>query len=502
MKILSASQTRQLDEYTIHQEPIASIDLMERASLAFVDWFVDRFVPSDRPIYIFCGMGNNGGDGFAIARLLNDRFYNVFVFWCKIGSHASSDCQINYDRLVQQGEVVIQELQEGEKFPDLLEEGVIVDALFGSGLNRPITGYWESLLQFLNGSGAFRIAVDIPSGLFADVASSGTAFQAIHTVSFELPKLAFMMPENAERVGAWSVQPIGLHSDGLAEQETSNFYVSSEWVRQRMLVRPKFAHKGTFGHALLIAGSYGKAGAALLATRACLRIGAGLVSTHIPESLYTILQLGVPEAMVSVDLHPTLFANLPNLEPYKVIGIGPGLGQEMESVRAVEELLQTFPKPMVFDADALNILGAHPHLQALIPNGSILTPHPKEFERLFGKTANSFERLQLQKEKAQELGVSILLKGAHSCFTTSEGKSYFNSTGNPGMATAGSGDVLTGIITGLLGQGYNPELSGILGMYIHGLAGDCAAKELGEVSLIAGDLVDAIPDAILCIVLK
>jgi NAD(P)H-hydrate epimerase len=495
MKIFSAEVTQQLDAYTIENEPIPSIDLMERASQTFVHWFTGRFPDEDQPILIFCGPGNNGGDGLAVARLLYHRFYEPRIYRCRIGRSVSEDFQTNLDRLPPRQGVPVYEVEKEDEFPPIPLNAIVIDAIFGSGLNRPVTGYWAQLLNYLNQHPNPKVAIDIPSGLFADRHTEGMTFRAGYTFSFELPKLAFFFPENQRSVGEWIVESIGLHPDFIARTQTPFHYFDEPMAAGLLRPRHKYDHKGHFGHALLIMGSYGKVGAAILAARACLRSGVGLVSVHAPKCAYEILQISIPEAMVSVDRHQFYLSEIPDLKPYRAIGAGCGLDQKKTSREALAELLTKAEGPLVLDADGLNIIAGAPELLSKIPKGSILTPHPKEFERLFGKTEDDFARNELQRRKAWELGVVLLLKGAHSCIADPDGNCYFNATGNPGMATGGSGDVLTGVITGLLAQGYTPLQAAQLGVFLHGLAGDLAAEKLQHESLIASDIVDQLGNA-------
>ena len=353
MKILSASQIRALDAYTIEHEPIASIDLMERASLTFVLWFVKQFPDTEKTIYIFCGIGNNGGDGLAIARLLQQHFYTVEIYCCAISENQSPDFRVNLERLPKRSDIPFHRFQSGSSFPPLQEQGIIIDAIFGSGLNRAVEGYWAALIEYLNEQAIIKVAIDIPSGLFADQHTAGISIQADYTFSFELPKLAFFFPENQNRLGIWDFQSIGLNQDFIQQTESEYFYVDQNLVSSRLKKRQKFDHKGTFGHALLIMGSYGKVGAAILATSACLRTGAGLVSVHAPKCAYEILQISIPEAMVSLDKEQFVFSKLPNLKPYATLGIGCGLGQDEKSAFALKQVLSNWKKPMLLDADAL-----------------------------------------------------------------------------------------------------------------------------------------------------
>lgn len=489
MKILSASQIRELDAYTIENEPIASIDLMERAAATFTGWFVQSFPDVNRPVAIFCGIGNNGGDGLAAARMLHQQFYEPEVYWCKISENTSEDFATNLNRLPPRNAIPVHEIEQGDDFPELPEEAIVIDALFGSGLNRPVEGYWADLLDHLNQLPNLRVAIDIPSGVFADQHTEGTAFHADHTFSFQLPKFAFFFPENNRRIGHWTVGSIGLDEQFIERTETPNYYLNENMARHLLRPRHTYDHKGTYGHALLMMGSRGSVGAAILSARACLRSGAGLVTIHAPKCAYEILQISVPEALVSIDRHQYYLSENPDPAPYDTIGIGCGIGKKATTVEAVRELMQEAEKPLVIDADAINILSQQRDGFDLIPKGSILTPHPKEFQRLFGDSGDNFEEHELQRKRARELGVYIVLKRAHTCIACPDGTCYFNSTGNPGMATGGSGDVLTGIITGLLAQKYDARSAALLGVFVHGLAGDIAVDDLDHESLIAGDLV-------------
>jgi ADP-dependent NAD(P)H-hydrate dehydratase / NAD(P)H-hydrate epimerase len=491
IKILNLNQTKAWDAYTIREEPIASIDLMERAAKAFVTWLIERFDATQK-VGIVCGTGNNGGDGLAIARLLNEWNYPVKVWIVQGGGNESDDFKTNLKRLEKTS---IQEITTeviGELFSD---RTILIDAMFGSGLSRPVEGIYSKVIDCLNSSKAIKLAVDIPSGLRADQHSEGKIVKAHHTVSFQNPKLAFLMPENNPFVGEWHLVDIGLSKAYLKTVDTSWFLTTHKSATRIVKPRSRFDHKGKFGHALIIAGSTGKIGAAVLAAKAALRSGVGLLTAHVPQSGYSIIQIAVPEAMVTIDQSANHFTEREVEDFYDTLGIGPGLGQAPESTRGVEEVLSKFRKPIVLDADALNILSANPELLKLIPVGSILTPHPGEFERLVGSWTNDFDRLEKLKMFANQIKSIVVLKGAFSAIAMPDQKVYFNTTGNPGMATGGSGDVLTGVLTALLAQGYSAGEAAILGVYLHGLAGDLAAREMGQNSLIASDIIDFLPAA-------
>jgi len=494
-KILSAQQIRELDQYTIKNEPIASIDLMERASRVFTLKFCALFPSKDQEVVVLCGVGNNGGDGFAVARMLKAWQYEVRIIHALVSEKLSTDCEINKDRL--QKEIEVLELKEEDRFPEIEEDTVLIDAFFGAGLNRAVEGYWGDLIQHINASKTIKIAVDIPSGLFSDQRSSGNIIQADYTITFQLPKLAFFLAENEKYIGKWEVVDIELSKEGIENTEVSFFQIDNDSISKWIKKRGKHDHKGTFGHALLIAGSYGKIGAAVLSAKAILRTGAGLASVYIPKCGYQILQISLPEAMVLTDQNEYSISKTPDLSSYKSIGIGPGLGTDPLTTQVVEEVLKAANIPLVIDADALNIIAENPDFFQLIPQNSILTPHPKEFERLFGKIENQFERLELQVQKSKELQVFIILKGGYTSISTSDGYIYFSSAGNSGMGTGGSGDVLTGMLTALLAQQYSSLESCLVGVHLHGSAGDLAARDLGQESLMAGDLMEYIGKAYL-----
>jgi NAD(P)H-hydrate epimerase len=369
----------------------------------------------------------------------------------------------------------------------------LIDAVLGSGLSRPTEGVFAQVISCINQMDAIRVAVDIPSGLFADSPSSGEIVNAHHTVTFQLPKLAFLFPENHKWVGRWHLVDVGLSKEFIKTATASNYFVTEKSIKKIIRPRDQFSHKGTYGHALLISGSYGKMGACILAAKAALRSGVGLLTVHVPTSGYSIIQTSAPEAMASIDVSENYFSSAPENLNYSSIGVGPGLGTNSETVIALAKVLKKFKKPMVIDADALNMLSLNQELLELIPEECILTPHPKEFERMAGNWATDFERLELLRSFSMKLKSIIVLKGANTSIACPDGNVFFNSTGNPGMAKGGSGDVLTGILTALLAQGYSSQDSALLGVYLHGLAGDLAANEFGMNSLTATDLISWIP---------
>ena len=496
MKILSAGQIREADAYTIRNEPISDIDLMERAARSMAQW-CEKEIGKQHRLVFFAGAGNNGGDAYALARMLAGKQYETLVYRVDYSPRLSMSCETNLKRYAQHHPV--HTVKTAEDLPALRKGDIVFDGIFGSGLSRPVTGVLGDLLEAINRYDNLRIAIDVPSGLFIDTITpaAGKIFRADIVLSLQFPKRSFLFAENQDYVGKFHIIDIGLHPDFIEKVEVKDYFLRQEEIIKIRKKRKKFSHKGTYGHGLLIAGGYGKYGASILAARAAIRAGAGLITAHLPATTVGIMQTAAPEIMLSIDPDEKYFSQTPPLTAYNAIAIGPGLGLEDRSRKAVLELVQNTEIPLIIDADGLNILAQHPAALSHLPSHSILTPHPKEFARLFGETENSFHRLERLREKAMELQIYILLKGAYSALATPQGEIFHNSTGNPGMATAGSGDVLTGILLGLRASGYNPPETALLGMYIHGLAGDIAARKRAYESLIAGDIIDSLGEAFL-----
>lgn len=500
MVILTAEQIRAWDTFTIENKPIPSIDLMENASLQFTDWFTKQFDASQK-VKIFCGLGNNGGDGLAIARLLSERSYSsVEVYAVRFVDKSSKDFEENEKRLEEV--LPVHNIEKEDDFPKISRSDVVIDAIFGSGLSRLVTGFTKELIRYINRSEATIVSVDIASGLFADkdtVEEEGI-ITPDYTYTFQVPKLAFMLPQNEEFTGEVVIGDIGLKKEYLTTIPSRYHYVDKAFIGSILKKRRKFSHKGTYGHALLIGGRKGQIGAVQLAAKAVLRAGVGLLTVYTPHCGYAIVQSTVPEAMCVSDMDYEIISEAPEgVSRYDSVGIGPGLGQRIDTQKAMVDIFNHYDHPMVLDADALNILAKRPGLLSKVPENSILTPHPKEFDRLLGEHTytSHFDRLRLQVEFAQRYHLVVVLKGAHTSIATPIGNIYFNSTGNAGMATGGSGDALTGIITSLLAQGYAPGDAAILGVYLHGHSGDLAAQELGQEALIASDIINYLGKAYL-----
>lgn len=492
MKLFTTKQIAQLDKYTIENEPVSDLDLMERAALQITNWLIHRF-STEQKIVLLAGPGNNGGDALTIARQMADFDYLCEVYLLNLDKEIPESSAKNLDRLKKQNKVKLSKITQISDFPKISKSDIIVDGLFGSGLTRPLEGLPKEMVIQFNQLLNTIISIDIPSGLLGEDNSKNlpdNIVRADFTLTFQFPKLSFLFAENHKYVGDWEVLPIGLHPDGIEKMPSDFYFLEADNIQRVLPLRSTFDHKGTFGHALLIAGSFGKMGAAILAAKGCLRAGVGLLTSHVPRMGYSIIQTAVPEAMVSVDQHDSMFTEFPELSTFSAIGVGPGLDQKSNSCKALCLLLETAKVPIVIDADALNILSKNKEWLEKIPENSIITPHPGEFKRLVGESNNSYESLQKQIQFSKKYKVVVVLKGAFTSVSTPGGKVYFNSTGNPGMATAGSGDVLTGIILGLVSQGMSCGNAAVCGVYLHGMAGNIAAEEVSEYSLVASDIID------------
>lgn len=491
--VLTAGQLRQADAHTIAHEPVASIDLMERAARAASHWLLERY--SARACFrVLAGCGNNGGDGLAIARLLADEGATVHVCLVRYRSVLAPDAQTNLDRLNGTSAEML-DMPVGSIPPVPSEDEVVIDALLGFGLDRPIAGWLKDVVVGVNSWKNEVVAIDIPSGLFAED-NTGNDQRAIvradHVLTFEVPKLALLLPENGAYVGEWHRLPIGLDRDFIEGLGAKDLLMEASDVRELMPDRPRVGHKGTFGHAMVVAGRAGKAGAAVLAARACARSGVGLITVRLPADLQIVMNVALPEAMTLEDPFGKSVSGNARTR-FSAIGIGPGVGTGDEAASMLKRFIQEAIAPLVLDADALTILSENRTWLAFLPKRTVLTPHPKEFDRLTEKSATGFERLAKARAFAVRFGIVLVLKGANTAICSPDGTVYFNPSGNPGMAKGGSGDALTGIITGLLAQGSEPVSAAVLGVYAHGLAGDIAAEASGMDGILPGDLVDALP---------
>jgi len=471
LPLLTSSQIREADAYTIAREPIASIDLVERASKSFVAWFLNHFPDKSQAIAIYCGTGNNGGDGLAIARILHDHQYkSLDIKIARFSEKATDDFNVNLSR-IEKTAIPLTEIKPVENFPDENCE-VIIDALLGTGLNKPLDGDYKRLVSHINSLHKTVVAVDVPTGLFSDgeIPDGVTALNASLVITFQQPKINFLLPESAPFIKCWEAVNIGIDEKFLLSLNSPYQAVEEKDIRRMLKPRHRFTNKGTYGHTLIVAGQAETMGAALLSASACVYTGSGLTTACVPQSGLTALNSYMPEIMAIVRSG----AELPQIKwhNFSAVGIGPGLGKDELAVAVLTDILTNYKKPVVIDADALNILSVHRELWRSMPENSILTPHMKEFDRLFGDHQNWWQRIQTGIQRAQEHFIYILLKNDYTIIITPQGKVYFNTTSNPAMASGGMGDILTGMITSLLAQSYTPEEACIIGAYLHGKAGD------------------------------
>lgn len=495
MKLLSAQQIKRADAFTIASEKIQSVDLMERAAIAATEWIILNFA-KQQTFYVFCGHGNNGGDGIAISRLLIESGYSVKCFVVN-HSNYSNDCTLNKTRLMQLSPKNITTITTIDEFPIVPAGAVIIDALLGIGILGEPNGLYKDLILKLNSLQLPIVSIDVPSGLNCDDAThhKTTVIKASHTLSFQFPKFAFLFPETHEFVGDWHILDIGLSAEFIEQEPCKQFYVDATFVKSLHKKREKYSHKGTFGHGLLVSGSHGKIGASVLAAKSFLRSGAGLLTVMLPQCGYEIMQVAAPEAMTLVSGENEINIDELHTSTYKVIAVGPGIGTSEQVRKSVLNLIKSSDAPLVLDADALNCISQNQYILEVLPKNSILTPHLKEFERLTQPASSDFHRHLLQLNFSIQHEVIVVLKGPHTCITTPKGESFFNSTGNSGLAKGGSGDILTGLIAGLLAQNYSPINAALIGVFIHGLAADITKSKSNEITMLPSDVINNYAEA-------
>ncbi|WP_323787639.1 NAD(P)H-hydrate dehydratase [Psychroserpens sp.] len=496
MKIFSKEQIYEGDRLTAEKQNITSTELMERAGIQIFNWLHIRMQGAQVPIHVFCGIGNNGGDGLVVARHLITHGYNVKTYIVNCSDKRSKDFLVNYDRIKETTKEWPIMLTCKEEFPQIHKDDIIIDAVFGIGLNRSVDEWVTQLFMHFRTSQAYTLSIDIPSGAFTDkvVDNENSVVWSNHTLSFQSPKLIFFLPDTAKFSLQWEVIDIGIDREFLFKTKTDAILIGKHEVLPMYQPREKFSHKGSYGHALIIGGSYGKIGATLLASRAALASGAGLVTVFVPKCGYSILQTALPEAMVITDKDDHIITDINfEIEP-NVIGLGIGLGTDAKTITALEKFLKSNKAPLVIDADGLNILSKKKSLLKLLPKQTVLTPHPKELERLIGKWNDDFDKLQKVKALSKKYDIILVIKGANTITVYNENY-YINTTGNPGLATAGTGDVLTGILAGMIAQGYDALQATLFGVYLHGRSADIAIEDLGYQSLMASHVIEALGKA-------
>lgn len=498
MKIFTTEQIRNIDRVTIEEEGVSSMELIHRVAEGVVNEILSRWNPS-KPTMVFAGAGNNGADALIVAKLLIEAGFNPHVVLINVkGNNLSRDCRACRDELLSLGNVAMTEIVHSSNIPALTPDHLVIDGLFGTGLRSPLEGGYVAMARYINESGATVVSIDIPSGLFGDWNSGVLARNVVKadlTVTVQFPRLAFFLSDNAPLIGRWTAIDIGLSRRAAEQAPTKYFLIEKEDVRHVLKQRPDFCSKADFGHALLFAGCYGMMGAAVLAARGALRAGVGKLTVHSARCGFNVLQTAVPEALFIPDRNENVISDMTPRISFTAIGAGPGIGTNDATRGALETLIKTIRRPMVLDADALNIIARNPSLIDHLTPGSILTPHAGEFDRIFGSQASSETRLLKALEVAHKYRIIIVLKGRYSATVRPDGKVFFNSTGSPAMATAGSGDVLTGIITALLAQGYNPEVAATAGVYVHGVAGDIASQTEGEYGTTSADIAACVGKA-------
>lgn len=499
MKIYSAQQIYEADKATIEKEVIPSYNLMERAGGYVYEWIHQRLQGQPVPVKVFCGIGNNGGDGLVIARLLLKNGYNVDTYIVNCSDKRSPDFLKAYDTLKSEVKKWPEFIKEDTELPEINPEDIVVDAIFGIGLNRCPTQWVKDIFIKINDSKAYTLAIDIPSGMYAEkgLEKDDVVINAAFVLSFMAPKLAFFLPDSGSHINMWDTIDIGLDPEFLASISVAASLIGKPEIQQMYKGRSQFTHKGMFGHSLIIGGSFGKMGAVTLASKAALRSGSGVVTAYVPQIGVSILQTSLPEVMVETDnFNGKSFEEIDFQTEANAIAIGPGMGTDEKTVTAMGAFLKTQKAPIVIDADAINCIAKRPMLMRQVPELSILTPHLGELERLIGKWDDDFDKLEKTTQFAKNHNVIILIKGAHT-ITIFDEKQYINTSGNPGLSTAGTGDVLTGVITGLLAQQYHPVEAAMMGVYLHGLAGDIAVNQYGIEGLIAGDVVEFLGRAVM-----
>lgn len=490
MKIFSSQTIKEIDKATCEAQGIDSLELMERAASAVCYEIVARFNPNQR-IVVMAGPGNNGGDGLAVARMLFEQGYRKLeVFLFNVMGKLSHDCFEEKNRLTALEGVDFTEVTHDFQPPDLSEGDVVIDALFGSGLKGPLQKGFLTLVKYINDSGAFVVSIDVPSGLRGEWNENVSRRDMVHsnlTLTFQYPRLSFFFEENEQVLGDWKILDIELTDNKLV----SDFILVEERdVRPLLAKRGNFTNKRDFGSVLIFAGSAGMSGAAALSSRGALRSGAGLCTVHGPRVSMQVVQTVIPESMFEPDRAENFISDMTVYHDHQAVVVGPGIGQDVKTMDALESLLKKYKKPLIVDADALNCMARRPHLLSLLPNQSIITPHIGEFDRLFGEHANNEERLKKAIDMSKYYNIIIVLKGHFTATIRPTGRVFINSTGNPGMATPGSGDVLAGVIAAFLAQGLRPEQAASVGAFIHGMAGDLAVEKTGMYGLLASEIAD------------
>ena len=492
MKILTSDQIKRVDQFTIKNKKISSIQLMENAALACSKWIKNKFSIQHKFIFL-CGNGNNGGDGLAIARNLSKDGYSSLCFEYIIKRKSSKDYLINKKRLPFKTKAL--SLNSLKKL-SIDKKHIFVDSIIGSGLNRHLDDSLKEVINWINKNAEKIISIDIPTGMYTEYNSLNKyIIKASYTLTFQFPKLSFMLPEAGNSVGDFKILDIGLDKNYIKELSSNFFYNTKKSLKPFFKKYKKFDHKGKRGHLLLVAGSRGKIGASVLAGKVSFFSGLGKLTICTPKCGAETIQTSLPEAMLEINEGQNYLSGK-LISKIKVIAIGPGIGTSKSTISYVQSIIKNSSSPLIIDADALNIISKNKKLMNDLPENSILTPHPKELERLVGIWKNDQDKLLKLRKLSFKYKVIVILKGAHTCISLPSNEIWFNSSGNPGMATAGSGDVLTGLLGGFLAQGYSPNICARIAVYLHGSAADIGSKKLSQETIISGDIQKYLSEAI------
>ncbi|MCS7203093.1 MAG: NAD(P)H-hydrate dehydratase [Thermodesulfovibrio sp.] len=500
MKVVNSQEMTKIDSLTINQYGIPSFVLMERAALAVANHILKR-KPKD--VVVIAGPGNNGGDGIALSRILKDKVRKIKVFLPFSEDKLSEDCKNQIKIALNFGVPIVWSFPS-EK--DLLEADFIVDAIFGTGLKRDIEGELRDFIERVNSLKKFIVSIDIPSGVSSDTGQIlGAAIKADLTITFGALKRGHLLYPGRDFVGQIFVEDIGFPKELLDEIKVH--IIDKDFAKTLVPPRPKYSHKGKYGHLLIVAGSVGKTGAALMTAKAALRSGSGLVTLAVPSIIDTVFQANVFEEMIlslpstaqtlSKSAIPEILSFI--IDKANCVAFGPGVGVNEDIEEILKSIILQSPYPLVIDADGITVLSKIRDILKEAKSEIVLTPHPGELSRLINLSVKEIEknRVDITKQVAEEFKVVVVLKGVPTVISNPEGLTFINTTGNPGMATAGSGDVLTGIIGSLIGQGVKSFYAAVLGVYLHGLSGDIASKDKGFHGLVAGDIIESIPKAFL-----
>jgi len=500
MKIFTNEQLQQIVRYSVDEEGLMLSEMIQRMAEGVTSEVVRLTSGTARPITVFAGPGNNGAEALSVARMLTDQGFAPVVYLFNIrGNSINRECRENREALLATGRARLVEIIDSMEPPELSERHIVIDGLFGAGLREPLSGGFMTLVRDINDSGAEVVSIDVPSGLMADWNPSTISRNVVHasvTCTAQYPHLSFFIADNAPMVGRVRIVDVGIGASASRNMATKFHFVEPTDVKRVLKPRPEFSSKADYGSALLIAGSYGMMGAAVIAARGALRSGAGKVTVHSARCGFNIIQSVVPEALFRPDKNDIVVTDMLAARDYDGVGVGPGIGTAEVTAQALEVMLKQYRKPLVLDADALNIIARRPILLTLLPPGTIITPHAREFDRLAGESSSAEGRLLKAIELARKHNIIVVLKGHYTATIRPDGKVFFNSTGGPAMATGGAGDVLTGVITSLLAQGYAPEISAVAGVLIHGAAGDIAARDLGSYGVTASDIAQSLAPAI------